>query len=86
MLGRSSRTGVVGQTTPVDERAYYDYVVAKAFAKLGLLDQSLEHLRRAMEEEYKDIQRVYKDEEFAALRKDPRFNELMTSKPPALPN
>ncbi len=86
VLNRSSRVGVVGQTTPAEERAYYDYVVAKAFAKLGLFDQSLDHLRKAMEEEYKDIQKVYKDEDFAALRKDPRFNEVMSSHPPALPN
>jgi len=86
VLGRSSRTGVVGETTPDRDRAYYEYVVAKAYAKLGFLDQSLEHLRKAMEEEYKDIQRVYKDEEFAALRKDPRFSELMAAKPPTLPN
>jgi hypothetical protein len=28
---------------------------------------------------------VYKDEEFAGLRKDKRFAELMATKPPALP-
>ena len=39
-----------------------------------------------MEEEYKDINKVYKDAEFAELRKDPRFNELMTNKPPVIPD
>jgi hypothetical protein len=46
----------------------------------------LEHLRKAMEEEYKDIAKVYKDDEFAGLRKDPRFNELMANKPPVIPD
>jgi len=61
-------------------------MVAKAYAKLGLLDLSLEHLRKAMEEQYKDIAKVYKDDEFAGLRKDPRFTELMANKPPVLPD
>jgi hypothetical protein len=37
-----------------------------------------------MEEGYKEIGNVYKDAEFSALRKDPRFAELMSSKPTAI--
>ena len=86
VLGHSSRVGIAGQVTPQEERAFYDYIVAKAYAKLGLLDLSLQHLRKAMEEQYKDIDKVYKDSEFATLRKDPRFNDLMTNKPPVIPD
>lgn len=86
VLNRSSRVGIAGQVTPQEERAFYDYIVAKAYAKLGLLDLSLQHLRKAMEEQYKDIDKVYKDSEFAELRKDPRFNDLMTNKPPVIPD
>jgi tetratricopeptide (TPR) repeat protein len=86
VLNHSSRVGIAGQVTPQEERAFYDYIVAKAYAKLGLLDLSLQHLRKAMEEQYKDIDKVYKDSEFAVLRKDPRFNDLMTNKPPVLPD
>jgi hypothetical protein len=39
-----------------------------------------------MEDGYKDIKNVYKDEEFSTLRKDPRFAELMASKTPAIPD
>lgn len=86
VLSRNSRTGVVGQTnTPPEQRAYYEYMVAKAYAKLGLLDQALEHLRRSLEEQYKGIDQVYKDAEFATLRKDHRFTDLMAVRPPALP-
>ena len=82
---RSSRQGVQAQVPRPEERARYDYVVAKLYAKMGLSDRSLEYLRKAMEEGYKDYKNVYKDAEFADLRKDKRFTELMAMKMPALP-
>ncbi len=39
-----------------------------------------------MEEGYKDFKNVYKDEDFADLRKDKRFTELVATKNPALPD
>ena len=83
---RTSRAGVSAQTQTVQDRALYDYMVAKTYAKLGLLEQSLQHLRKAVEEQYKDIENVYKDKEFAELRKDPRFAELMAAKTAGLPD
>jgi hypothetical protein len=38
-----------------------------------------------MEDGYKDLDSVYNDQEFATLRKDPRFTALMHSKPAAIP-
>jgi hypothetical protein len=38
-----------------------------------------------MEEGYKDFKNVYKDVEFAEVRKDKRFAELVAMKNPALP-
>jgi hypothetical protein len=58
--------------------------VAKLYAKLGQMDRSLQYLRRTMEEGYKNIEDVYKDSEFAELRKDPRFAQLMATRPPAI--
>ena len=81
---RSSRTGVAAQMSNPEDRAYYDYAMARLYAKMGAADRSLEYLRRAMEEGYKSINKVYKDEEFAGLRKDPRFQTLMSSRPPAI--
>ncbi|MGC2196032.1 MAG: tetratricopeptide repeat protein [Terriglobales bacterium] len=81
---RTSRTGVAAQMSKPEDRAHYDYVVAKLYAKMGVTERSLEYLRRAMEEGYKSIDSVYKDEEFAGLRKDPRFTELMSARPPAI--
>jgi len=83
IFDRTSRAGVLAQLPSPDDRAHYDYVLAKLFAKMGVADRSLEYLRKAMEEGYKEIGNVYKDAEFSALRKDPRFAELMSSKPTA---
>jgi tetratricopeptide (TPR) repeat protein len=77
---RTSHAGVMAQLPSPDDRAHYDYVLAKLYAKTGLPDRSLHYLKKAMEEGYKDIKNVYKDNEFSSLRKDPRFAELMSAK------
>ncbi|HEY1679381.1 MAG TPA: tetratricopeptide repeat protein [Candidatus Sulfotelmatobacter sp.] len=83
---RTSRGGVQAQLPSPEDRAHYDYTVAKLYAKMGFSDRSLEYLRKAMEEGYKDFfKNVYKDTEFAELRKDKRFSDLLAMKPPALP-
>lgn len=83
---RTSRAGVQAQLPSPDDRAYYDYTVAKLYAKMGFSDRSLEYLKKAQEEGYKNMKNVYKDVEFAELRKDKRFTELMTAKTTTLPD
>lgn len=78
---RISRAGVQAQLPSPEDRARYDYVLAKLYARMGVADRSLRYLRKAMEEGYKDIGNVYKDNEFSSLRKDPRFTELMAARP-----
>ncbi len=82
---RTSRGGVQAQLPSPGDRARYDFLVAKLYAKMGYSDRSLEYLKKALEEGYKDFNKVYTDEVFAGLRKDKRFAELVASKPPALP-
>ncbi|HLV89397.1 MAG TPA: tetratricopeptide repeat protein [Candidatus Sulfotelmatobacter sp.] len=83
---RSSRAGVQAQLPSPEDRARYDYTVARLYAKMGFSDRSLEYLRKALEEGYKNFNNVYKDAEFSELRKDKRFAELVSMKTPALPN
>ncbi len=83
---RSSRTGVQAQLPSPEDRARYNYTVAKLYAKMGLSDQSLEYLRKAIEDGYKNLKNVYTDVEFAQLRKNPRFTELMASKTASVAN
>lgn len=80
-----SRNGVAGYISSPEDRARWDYVLAKLWAKAGNTDKSLESLRRAMEDGYKGINEVYKEPDFATLRKDPRFTQLMASRPPGIP-
>jgi tetratricopeptide (TPR) repeat protein len=82
----SSHAGVQAKLPSPEDRAHYDYVLAKMFAKQGVNDRSLHYLKKAMEEGYANIKNVYKDSEFGTLRKDPRFAELMTSGTLAIPD
>ena len=82
---RVSRTGIMAQSSSPEDRAAFSFMVAKVYAQAGDLDHSLEYLRKAMEEGYKDIQKVYTDSEFATLRTDKRFEELMSQKPQPIP-
>jgi hypothetical protein len=52
---------------------------------MGDSDHSLEYLRKAMEDGYKKVDEALTDPEFAELRKDARFAELMKAKPQAIP-
>jgi tetratricopeptide (TPR) repeat protein len=83
---RTTRAGVLAQLSSPEDRAHYDYVLAKLYARTGSPERSLHYLKKAMEEGYKDIKNVYKDDEFSTLRKDPRFAELMAAKTLAIPD
>jgi hypothetical protein len=56
------------------------------YAQAGNSDRALYYLRRALEDGYKHVNDAFKDSEFAGVRKDPRFNELMSvNRPTAVP-
>ena len=73
-------TGIPAQFSSPADRARFHYVIAKTFAKAGNTDRCLLYLTKAMEFGFKDINRVYKENEFAEVRKDPRFAALMAKK------
>jgi tetratricopeptide (TPR) repeat protein len=77
VLLRSSCSGVAARILSPEDQAYYSYVLAKMYAKRGDVERCLECLRKAKEEGYSHIKDVNKDPEFAIVRTDPRFIELM---------
>jgi len=81
VLERHSRSGISAQLPSPEDLARHAFVLAKLYAKTGAIDRSLQYLKRAVEAGYEGIEAVYKDSEFAGLRKDPRFSELMPPKP-----
>jgi len=85
IFDRVSRTGIMAQATTPEDRAAFSFMVAKMYAQAGDLDHTLEYLRKAMENGYKHIDDVYTDREFASLRTDKRFEELMAQRPQPIP-
>jgi tetratricopeptide (TPR) repeat protein len=84
IFDRVSRMGILAQTSSPEDRAAFSFMVARMYAQAGDVDHSLEYLRKAMEEGF-NIKRVYTDSEFATLRTDKRFTELMEHRPQPLP-
>jgi len=83
---RQSTGGISAHMSSPEDRAHYHYVIAKMYARFGDPDRCLLYLRKAIEEGYANIKDVYKEQEFAAVRKDPRFTALMESKTAPLPD
>lgn len=81
----TSAVGVSLQLGTPRERARYNYTLAKVYANLGNADSSLRYLKKALEEGFEPLDSIYKDAEFAQLRKDPRFSALMQSRPAGIP-
>jgi len=75
-LIQNARAGISAQISSPEERATYDYMLAKIQAKRGNLQECLVCLKKAKEDGYRNIANVYKDEEFRRLWNDPRLAEI----------
>lgn len=82
---RMSGAGIAAHLQSPEDHARFSFVLAKMYARLGNFDRSLKYLQRALEDGYKVNEEVYKDKEFAKLREDPRFAELMSKKMVSIP-
>jgi len=77
VLATNSKTGVAAQIASPEERANYSYMLAKIYAKRGNTEECLRCLKMAKEEGYRNMKDVYRDEEFAGLRRDTRLAEIV---------
>lgn len=80
-LRQESKAGITAQISSPEERARYSYMLAKIYAKRGDVEGCLQCLRKAKEGGYRDLANVYKDEEFTAMRENPKLHEVV--QPPA---
>lgn len=76
--------GVLLQERSVEERAKFHYYLAKVYAKTGVVDRALLYLRKALEEGFRERDKIKDEPEFAALRELPEFQELLTLEPRVL--
>jgi tetratricopeptide (TPR) repeat protein len=76
--------GVLLQERSVGERAKFHYYLARVYAKAGMNERALLYLRKAIEEGYKERQKIPEDPEFATLKETPEFQELMKLEPRVL--
>jgi tetratricopeptide (TPR) repeat protein len=79
-----SNFGVMLEERTVEERAKYHYYVAKLYAKNGRNDMALQYLRKALEEGFKEKDKLAKDPEFANMRDTDEFKLLLASNPRVL--
>jgi tetratricopeptide (TPR) repeat protein len=79
-----STFGTLMQERTVEERATFHLYLAKMYAKSGANDRALIYLRKALEEGVKDREKIPAMPEFAVLKANPAFKQLMLENPKPL--
>jgi len=67
----------------VADRARYHYEIARMYASAGKNDLAIQYLRKALEEGFKEKEKL-QSKEFSALRETQEFKDLMTREPRVL--
>jgi tetratricopeptide (TPR) repeat protein len=73
----SGRSGSIVHQRGVDDIAAFNFYLAKTYADLGDVENTLLYISKAWESGYKDILEELDDEAFAFLVDEPRFLELL---------
>jgi tetratricopeptide (TPR) repeat protein len=69
--------GVLLQERTVEEKAKFHYYLAKTYAKAGMNDRAILYIRKALEEGFKERDKFKSEAEFAGLREEPEFKQIM---------
>jgi tetratricopeptide (TPR) repeat protein len=76
--------GVILQERSVEERAKFHFYLAKTYAQAGQHERALLYLRKALEEGFRDREKLKADPEFAKMQEIPEFQELLAYQPKVL--
>jgi tetratricopeptide (TPR) repeat protein len=68
----------------VAEKAKFHYYLAKTYASAGNTERAIQYIRMALEEGFKERQKLMEEPEFAKLRETAEFKELMATEPRVL--
>jgi tetratricopeptide (TPR) repeat protein len=79
-LNPDSRTGVTAQVSSPEERARYDFMLAKIYAQRGDVEHCLHCLKMAKEGGYRDLASVYKLVELSQVRQYARLSEIVAAR------
>jgi len=74
-----STQGSVVQERSVEDRAKFEYFMAKTYAKAGALDRALQYIRRSLEDGFKERDKYLMEPEFAALQENLEFKQIMAA-------
>jgi tetratricopeptide (TPR) repeat protein len=72
-----SADGVQVRVSTPEQRGRVDYLIAMAYARRGNLEGALEYLRRARDQHFSDLHKVYEEKVFAGLWDDPRLQKIV---------
>jgi tetratricopeptide (TPR) repeat protein len=76
-----STYGTLLQERTVTERARFHYYLAKTYAQAGNTDRAIQYIRMALEEGFKERDKLMEEPEFEKLRETAEFKELMATEP-----
>ena len=79
IFDKHSGQGVTVLERTVEERAGYYYILAKSFAKAGMTDQSLQFMRKALENGFKDRDKFKAEPEFSTLQDNQEFQQILAA-------
>ncbi|MGA8598361.1 MAG: tetratricopeptide repeat protein [Bryobacteraceae bacterium] len=81
---RRSQYGTLLQERTVEDRARFHLYLAKAYAQRGDKERALLYLRKALEEGVKERKKIPDMPEFASIRTDQAFKDLLLQNPKPL--
>jgi tetratricopeptide (TPR) repeat protein len=72
-----SADGVQVRVSTPEQRGRVDYMIAMAYARRGNTEGALEYLRRARDEHFSGLSKVYEEKTFAVLWGDPQLEKIV---------